>query len=154
MTERVQKPLTGRKVLAISLGAFGVIFTANMALVYAAIGSFPGLEVKNTYVASQVFDVERQAQIGLGWKVVPAFDGQTLTIEIKDKSGAEVTVGTLDITIGRATTDVQDKTLDFGHSTGPYVTALTLAPGKWEIRLKATARDGTAFHQRLPLIVN
>jgi len=147
------KPITGRKVLWISVSAFGVIFAANMALVYAAIGSFPGLEVANTYVASQVFDSERQAQIGLGWTVQPAYDGKTLVVEIKDNAGAEVTVGRLDVTVGRATTAAQDVTLNFGQTTGPYVAPITLPAGKWEIRMNATAVDGTAFHQRLPLIV-
>lgn len=147
------KPLTGRKVLVISLSAFGVILGANMALVYAAIGSFPGLEVKNTYVASQVFDVQRQAQLALGWTVSPVYDGKTLIVGIKDINGAEVTVGRLDVTVGRATTAAKDVTLNFGQSQGPYSAPLTLEPGKWEIRLAAVSQDGTAFHQRLPLYV-
>jgi nitrogen fixation protein FixH len=148
------KPLTGRKVLLIAVSAFGVIFGANMALVYAAIGSFPGLEVKNTYVASQVFDIERQAQIKLGWRVTPTYDGTNLVLAINGEDGQPAKVGALDVTIGRATTDVADITLDLAQGPdGQYHTALPLAPGKWEIRLKAKSAGGVAFHQRLPIFV-
>jgi len=149
-----KKPLTGRTVWVIALCSFGVVLAANLSLVYAALGTFPGLEVKNSYVASQVFDAQRTAQLGLGWTVLPTFDGKSLQVEIKDKAGAEVTVRKLDVIVGRATTDAQDVPLNFAQTTGPYVAAVTLAPGKWEVRLKAIALDGTAFHQRLEIHVN
>ena len=53
------KELTGRHVLIITLAAFGVIIAVNLVMAFLAVGSFPGLEVKNSYVASQDFDRER-----------------------------------------------------------------------------------------------
>ena len=41
--------------------AFGVIIAVNLTLAYQAVATFPGLEVKNSYVASQSFDVDREA---------------------------------------------------------------------------------------------
>jgi nitrogen fixation protein FixH len=152
-TAKSPKPLTGRKVLAIGLSAFGVIFAANMALVYAAIGSFPGLEVKNSYVASQSFDTELSAQLGLGWTVLPSYDGKTLVIEIRDADGNPAKLGRLDVSVGRATTAANDVKLDFGEMRGPFAAPLALSGGKWEIRLAAVSADGTAFKQRLPLYV-
>lgn len=152
-TTKSPKPLTGRKVLVISLSAFGVILAANLALVYAAIGSFPGLEVKNTYVASQSFDADRAAQLSLGWTVLPSYDGKTLMIEIRDADGNTAKLGKLDVSVGRATTAASDIKLGFGEMRGPYVTPLALAGGKWEIRLAAVSADGIAFNQRLPLFV-
>lgn len=61
------KPLTGRKVLMILLAAFGTILAVNMTLLYNAVKTFPGLEVKNSYVASQTFDDRDIAQRALGW---------------------------------------------------------------------------------------
>ena len=49
-------PLTGRKVLLIAVVAFGVIIGVNVLMAVKAISTFPGLEVQNSYVASQVFD--------------------------------------------------------------------------------------------------
>ena len=48
----VGKELTGRKVLAITVGFFAVIIAVNLFMAFKAVGTFPGLEVKNSYVAS------------------------------------------------------------------------------------------------------
>ena len=47
--------------------AFGVIIAVNLTLAFNAVRTFPGLEVKNSYVASQSFDADRAAQNALGW---------------------------------------------------------------------------------------
>ncbi len=147
------KPLTGRKVLVIALSAFGVIIGANMALVYAAIGSFPGLEVKNTYVTSQSFEAERAAQLRLGWQLTTGFDGQNVTLEITDRHGQPVEVADIAASIGRATHANADVMLPFDQNQSPFTAPITLAKGKWELRLIATAGDGTRFRQRLPIWV-
>ena len=61
--------LTGRKVLAITVSAFGVIIAVNVTLAWQAIATFPGLEVDNGYVASQTFDAEKKGGSWLreGW---------------------------------------------------------------------------------------
>ena len=51
------RPLTGKHVLAITLVAFGVIIGVNVLMAVKAVGTFPGLEVANSYVASQDFDL-------------------------------------------------------------------------------------------------
>ena len=51
--------LTGGHVLAMFVAMFGVIITVNMILAFSAVKTFPGLEVKNSYVASQSFDRDR-----------------------------------------------------------------------------------------------
>ena len=55
--------------------AFGVIIGVNVVMATKAIGTFPGLEVKNSYVASQSFDKRRDAQEALGWDVGVAHEG-------------------------------------------------------------------------------
>ena len=37
------RPLTGRTVLAITVGAFAVILAANLTLAFSAVGTFPGV---------------------------------------------------------------------------------------------------------------
>ena len=56
-----EKQLTGRKVLLIMCSAFAVIIGVNLTLAFQAVATFPGLEVKNSYVASQSFDDDRAA---------------------------------------------------------------------------------------------
>ena len=64
-----EREFTGKHMLAICVGAFGVIITVNLILAYNAVATFPGLEAKNSYVASQQFNERRDAQEGLGWTV-------------------------------------------------------------------------------------
>ena len=54
------RELTGRHVLVITLCAFGTIIAVNVFMAVMAVGTFPGLEVKNSYVASQTFDRDRE----------------------------------------------------------------------------------------------
>ena len=46
-----------------------MIIAVNLTLAFKAVTTFPGLEVKNSYVASQNFDADRAAQQALGWQV-------------------------------------------------------------------------------------
>jgi nitrogen fixation protein FixH len=64
-----KRELTGGKVLAIFVGAFGVIIAVNLFMAYSALSTFPGLEVQNSYVASQGFNARLAKQRALGWDV-------------------------------------------------------------------------------------
>lgn len=146
-------PLTGRKVLLIAVSAFGVIITANLALAFYAVRSFPGLEVRNSYVASQSFDADRRAQESLGWSVAAGLRGDALVLAFTDRAGHPVQVASLAATLGRATHVRDDVTPAFTYGAGEYVAPVQLEPGNWNIRLVASAPDGTEFRQRVVLHV-
>lgn len=136
------RPLTGRKVLAITLAAFGVIIAANLALVIAATGSFPGLVVKNSYVASQEFDARRDAMTALGWSARPVFENGHLTVAITGKDGRPVRGLAVEARIGRPASDAEDRVIALDAEQGGYGADVALAPGRWEIGI--TADDGEA----------
>jgi nitrogen fixation protein FixH len=146
-------PLTGRKVGAIFLGAFGTIIAANLTLLYFALGSFPGIEVKNTYADSMGFEQRRSAQETLHWQTAARFDGSDVILSITDRSGQPVYVHDLNAVVGLATLDGHDNPVDLLFSGSDYRAPLDLPAGNWQLRLVATAQDGTAFRQILPLIV-
>lgn len=147
-------PLTGRKVLMIFGGFFGVIFAVNFLMAYAAVSTFPGLEVKNSYVASQSFDARRAAQEALGWEIGLEASGDTVILSITDEeTGAPVRVASLEGTLGRATTTRDDVVPDFVFDGRAYVAPVALGPGNWNLRMKAEAHDGTLFTQRVVLHV-
>ncbi len=143
------KELTGRHVLMIALAAFGTIIAVNVLLAVYAVRSFPGLEVKNSYVASQSFDRERAAQEALGWTVLPDYDGKVLTLKLRGRDGLPVRAESLTATIGRTTHMRDDITPQFMYENGAYHVPLDLAPGQWNIHVTAVAPDGTVFRQRL-----
>ncbi len=147
------KPLTGWKVLGIAGGAFAIILTANLALAINAVRSFPGLEVDNSYVASQTFNDDLAAQLSLGWEVSARFEAGTLVLSFTDTDGLPVEVAALDATLGRATHIRDDQAPDFAYHRGTFTAPVELAPGNWNIRLEATAPNGTAFRQRVVLHV-
>lgn len=147
------KPLTGRKVLAITVSAFAVIIGVNVLMAFKAISTFPGLEVPNSYVASQVFDAERKAQDALGWTLTESHEGGVLRLAFRDREGLPVRVERLAAVVGRTTESAQDLRPDFRWQNGDYIADAPLEPGKWMILLEAYAKDGTRFHQRLDLLV-
>ncbi|MFV0384784.1 FixH family protein [Paracoccus sp. (in: a-proteobacteria)] len=143
------RELTGKHVLAITVAAFSVIIGVNVVMAIKAVGSFPGLEVANSYVASQDFDRDRAAQSLLGWTVTPTYDGKELTLAVTDAQGQPAMVKSMTATIGRPTHQRADLTPDFTYSGGMFHATMHLEPGIWNIHVTATAPDGTVFRQRL-----
>ncbi len=148
-----EKVLTGRKVFAIVASFFGVIIGVNLTMAYMAVKTFPGLETRNSYVASQNFNGDKAAQIALGWDVVATVSGGILTLSIRDKNGEPVRVAELAGTLGRATNVSRDQTPEFTFDGTAYVAPADLAPGNWNLRMQAVAQDGTPFRQRIVILV-
>lgn len=148
-----EREFTGRHALMLFVGAFGVIIAVNIALAYSAVHTFPGLEVKNSYVASQEFDDRRTAQEALGWTVRADATGGLVTLAITSEFGNPVEVAELQATIGRATHVRDDIAPNFRFDGHAYVAPAELGPGKWDVRIKAKAHDGTEFIQRIVLHV-
>ena len=146
-------PLTGRKVFMITAGAFAIIIAVNVTMAVQAVRTFPGLEVKNSYVASQTFDAERAAQQALGWTVAAEAQDGTVRIAITGPDGMPVQAASLSVTVGRPTERKDDATPDFAFDGSAYSAPLDLRRGYWNIWLQAQAEDGTSFRQRLELYV-
>jgi len=149
------KPLTGRKVFAIFAGAFAIIIGVNLFMAWNAVGTFPGLEVKNSYVANQTFDVERAAQEALGWETSAAIEGTEVQLTILGPGGAPARVEKIEATIGRPTQRTDDQVLTFRQNDlGVHLAEVEpLDFGKWDVRFVATAVNGTRFRQRLQIIL-
>jgi nitrogen fixation protein FixH len=148
-----KRELTGRHVVLIFICTFGVIISVNLALAYNAVKTFPGLEVKNSYVASQEFDTRRDAQESLGWSVYASAQEDQVTLEISDADGNPVEVAKLSATLGRATHVKDDQIPEFTFNGTAYVAPANLGPGNWNIRMVARARNGVEFTQRVILHV-
>lgn len=155
MAETSEFRITGRKVLGFTVAAFSVIIGVNLLMAYQAITTFPGLEVSNSYVASQTFDAERSAQLALGWTLAPEYDAKAkeLRLAFTDKAGYPAEVSSLSVLVGRTTEARQDVRPDFVRESGVFVAQVELPMGKWMMQVEAVAPDGTAFRQRINLTV-
>ena len=139
--------ITGKHVLIGFVAAFAVIIGVNLVLAVSAVRTFPGLEVKNGYIASQTFDERKAAQEALGWTISAHHADGLLTLTITDKSGEPVRAAKLDATVGRATHVADDVTPDFRYDGRAYVAPVDLGDGNWNIRMEAIADDGTLIKE-------
>jgi nitrogen fixation protein FixH len=153
MTKTREKEFTGRHMLMIMLGSFGVIIAVNLTMAFNAVGTFPGVEVKNSYVASQNFDIDRAAQEALGWSTDVRIEDGVLHLVFTDRDGAPVRADLVSVTLGRSTHVRDDQTPAFRWTGRDYTAPVDLAGGNWNIRLVAQAEDGTAFRQRMVFYV-
>lgn len=154
-TERDNKmEITGKHVLAGMVGAFGIIIAVNVTMAVKAVGTFPGLEVKNSYVASQEFDERRAAQLALGWDVSAHVHGADLILSFRDADGAPVQPTITEATFGRATSVRDDQTPAFTFDGQDFRAPIAPGPGNWNLRLSALAEDGTEFTQRVVVLVD
>jgi nitrogen fixation protein FixH len=147
--------ITGRQVFGFTAGAFGVIIAVNLLLAYKAVSTFPGLEVANSYVASQDFDRNRLAQEALGWTLTATYEAaeDRLYLEFVDPDGKAAPVAALTVLVGRTTEVRDDQSPVMQNAAGLWTAPLDLTPGKWLLRVEATAKDGTPFSQRIGLYV-
>lgn len=145
--------ITGRQVFAVTAGAFAVIIGVNLVMAYKAVSTFPGLEVKNSYVASQEFDRKREAQEALGWTVAPSYDAGQLAIAVTGPEGRPAQLEGFAVQVGRTTERQHDMLPEFTYDGARFVAPVELGRGRWELRVKAQAMDGTPFEQRLILTV-
>lgn len=146
--------ITGRKVLVFTCGAFAVIMAVNFLMAWKAVSTFPGLEVRNSYVASQEFDRNRAAQEALGWQLTEDYvPGEGLFLTFRDRDGLPVEVRDLEVLVGRTTSAASDQTPQFLREAGVYTARVDLDPGKWMLHVTARSEEGTLFQQRLDLMV-
>ena len=140
--------LSGKHVAAMFISGFGLIIAVNLTLAWNAVQTFPGLEVKNSYVASQTFDADRAAQLALDWDVSAYLQGNQLVLEIA-KDGQAIEPEIVSAVFSRATSVRVDQTPQFTFDGSAFSAPVEAEPGNWNLRLVARAADGTMFRQRI-----
>ena len=144
---------TGRHAAAVFIGAFGLIFSVNFFMAYNAVSTFPGIETRNSYIASQTFDDRRAAQESLQWDVGARHADSILTLSITGPNGRPVQPGSMEVTVGRPTSTTDDRSPAFTFDGQAYVAEESLPYGNWDMWIEARALDGTPFTQRLQIVV-
>jgi len=148
-----ERRLTGRHVLIIALSAFAVVFGANMALLWAATGSFPGLVVRNSYVASQGWEARSDAQRALGWQATAGYGEGEIAVRLTGPEGEAVPGLAVEATVGRPASDADDRTLTLAWQGDVYAAPVRLAPGRWQVAIRAGDGDATLYRATADLVV-
>jgi len=137
------KEFTGRHMLFVMLGFFGVIITVNVTMAVLANRSWTGLVVGNTYVASQQFNerTERgKEQMALGWEPVLSVEPGHLAYRISDADGSPISLDGVTMLVHRPVSAAADTEIVLERSVdGSYAADVTLDDGSWIVEVEAKA---------------
>ncbi|MFN3231161.1 MAG: FixH family protein [Alphaproteobacteria bacterium] len=153
MTQATRKPkeFTGKHMLLSILAFFGVIVAVNLTLAFFATGSWTGLIVKNSYVASQEYnDVleAAKAQDAMGWSSQADYADGVVSFRLQDKTGNAVTGWQVKASLTRPTHENDDHGLTLAAmGDGGYQGVVELAPGAWNLEIDAVSSTGQTYRQ-------
>jgi|LNFM01.1.fsa_nt_gb nitrogen fixation protein FixH len=143
--------IRGWHVLAAMLAFFGAIIAVNVTFAVYAIQSFPGEDVRRSYLQGVQYNdtlAERRAQAALGWQASTALrrdaDGAFVEVTLTARDGTAI--GGADITgsLQWPTSSQHDHELSFEPvGGGRYIARLgELQPGRWRLRARADGEGG------------
>lgn len=143
---------TGWHMTAILVSFFLIVIIVNLVMARAAIGTFGGTVVENSYVAGQKFDDWAKAaadQKKLGWVVKGALAAdRKLRVAVTDAAGSAAgftATASAHHPLGR----LPEQTLSFAPSAGgQLVSTQSLPAGRWQVKL-SVSRNGKTFRQLL-----
>jgi len=158
------RPLTGRLVLIMLLGFFGIVFGVNFTLMELAIATLPGTEVDSAYTASLGYEKEIAAahdQTARKWKVEAHIErdgsgGATLQVEVRDGSGQPMTGLKFQGTLERPTDKRADLAVSLAEvGIGIYRgSAPAIAPGQWDLVLEGNSAGRRMFMSKNRVLLN
>jgi nitrogen fixation protein FixH len=143
------RPLTGRMVLLMLFGFFGVMLVANFTMARMAVKTFSGLDQNNPYDTGVAYNKEiaaAKAQNAMGWSVdlTRGQDGGAtqVTATVKDRAGQPVSG--LDASLHffyPATRKLDKEVVANAIADGVYSGDAALTRGHWDVEIDLK-RDG------------
>lgn len=146
MDTKPEKQLKGWHVLLIMMAFFGVMFAVNGVFLYHAITSFPGEDVKKSYVQGLNYNQTleaRAAQATLGWTAEAGIEDDKILFRLMDRDGRALSGYPVIAELRRMTTDASDALLTFAPGPeGTYIYALDdVASGQWRLTFQVLDLD-------------
>jgi nitrogen fixation protein FixH len=163
-TSAPSRPLTGRNVLFMLLGFFGVVFGVNLLMMKLAIDTLPGTEVDSAYSASLAYEKDIAAardQNARNWKVDAhiqrgADGGATLQVEARDDRGTPMSGLKFQGRLERPTDRRADQPVVLAEmGIGIYRgSAPLIAAGQWDLVLEGIAAGRRMFLSKNRVLLN
>lgn len=147
---------TGTHMLVTILCFFGVIIAVNLTLAYFASGTWTGLVVKNSYVASQQYNeklAEVRRQQDTGWSSQFDYSGEKAQFALLAREGNMLRGFDVKARFSRPTHENEDRDLVMTEGANGYETAVSLAPGVWNVEVTATGSDDRGYRKIFRLFV-
>jgi nitrogen fixation protein FixH len=147
---KAARPLTGRMVLAMLLGFFGLVIAVNLFMVREAISTFGGVDTPSSYQAGLNFKAEEAAaaaQDALHWRVdarlAAAEGGEAITVTARDADGKPLSGFAITAHFAHPADERHDVTAALQETDpGSYRGIAVVEPGQWALDL-AIGRAGT-----------
>ena len=145
------KTLKGHHVLFWMMGFFGLMFIVNGVFLWAALSSFPGEDVRHSYLQGLQFNqtiASLKHQEDMAWKaelgLIVESDGDVLVARILDADGLALPSRNVTAELRRAATQDSDIILEMlPVGSGEYQAVLpVLSKGAWHVALNAEISDG------------
>ncbi|MGI9414762.1 MAG: FixH family protein [Hyphomicrobiales bacterium] len=151
------RPFTGWHMLVLVCSFFAVVIAANATLAVYATGSWSGLVVENSYVASQNFnsDLDKaRAQRALGWTSRLEPGSGELVFSLSDATGQPIAGAAVEAELERPANTDEDRTLAFvERGGGDYVYRGQLRAGLWNASVTVADSAGRRYRQDFRLYV-
>lgn len=157
----MSEQLTGRHVLGWLGAFFGVMFIANIALIYFALHTLHGSELENPYDASQAYNkriAEARAQDKRGWtaNVMTRAEGagERVMAEFRDRAGAPISDLSVTARFEHPFDAAQDRQTTLASDGVDYEGIATpVAPGPWILVIEASRGAKPLFRSENKLTV-
>lgn len=153
---RKARHFTGYHATAIIVVFFAIVIAVNVLMATYAVGTFGGVVVENSYVASQKFNgwlKEAHAEQQLGWSVpIPkvAEDGHVM-VRADDGSSQPIEHATVSVEAEHPLGRAPEQSLTFLEiAPGAYRSTQPLPAGRWKIWLRV-ALHGQHVDKRFDL---
>ena len=146
--------LRGAHVLATLLAFFAAIIAVNVAFAMIAIQSFPGEDVRRSYLQGLRYNdtlAQRREQAALGWHASAALnasaDGALLNLALTARDGRPIEGLSLHGDLQWPTDSRFDRAVVFAPvGAGRYAARLgDLPPGRWRLRARAEDAHGASL---------
>ncbi|MCB9992894.1 MAG: FixH family protein [Hyphomicrobiaceae bacterium] len=150
------KRFTGWHMLGVVFLFFGVIIGVNIFMAYKAISTWTGLEVENSYVASQEFNTKlaaSRAQHALNWHVDLHYADGHLNFALADADGNALHPQNVTVALTRPVGVHQDRTLNLAEDGDFYRAEDEVPEGVWNALITADIEGYPPFEYRARLFV-
>jgi nitrogen fixation protein FixH len=143
----MSRKFTGYHMLAVLVAFFGTVIAVNLTMASLASSTFGGIQVQNSYVASQNFNTwleQAEEQEKLGWQVASSWQGDG---RLRVTATGPGPAATLQATARHPLGQMPDLDLAFERAAdGAFVSLDKLPPGRWIVRLQLN--DGASEWRR------
>lgn len=143
MTQR----FTGWHMLAIMIAGFGLVIAVNVVMARAAISTFGGEVVENSYVASQRYNgwlKAAAAQNSLGWHVAASADPTgILHVAVTDAAGAPL-LGEVTVIARHPLGRMPDRRITLHANRSEHAADRSLPAGRWLLHIDVRAQGHDA----------